>query len=281
MNIAVLSDIHGNHVALEKCVQSALDNGVERFLFLGDYLGELAFPQKTMEIIYSLKEQYQCWFIKGNKEDYWLGYDNTWKEYDSTTGALYYTYHQLTEQDLTFFKGLKICENIILPGLPEITACHGSPEKVNEKMLPNNERTFSVIEKNDSDYIVCGHTHIQNVMEHNGKRVWNPGSVGVSVNGQGKAQFLILKGESSKWRAEFFSADYAVEQVIKELHRSGLYEKAPGWCSVTEHLLRTGETPHGSVLGRAMFLCSQAEGSCRWPDIPEKYWRQAVGEMIG
>ena len=104
MNIAVLSDIHGNHVALEKCVQSALDNGVERFLFLGDYLGELAFPQKTMEIIYSLKEKYQCWFIKGNKEDYWLGYDNTWKEYDSTTGALYYTYHQLTEQDLFFFQ---------------------------------------------------------------------------------------------------------------------------------------------------------------------------------
>ena len=219
MNIAVLSDIHGNHVALEKCVQSALDNGVERFLFLGDYLGELAFPQKTMEIIYSLKEKYQCWFIKGNKEDYWLGYDNTWKEYDYTTGALYYTYHQLTEQDLFFFKGMRICEKIVLPGL--------------------------------------------------------------SVNGKGKAQFLILKGESSKWRSEFVSLDYDVEQVIKELHRSGLYEKAPGWCSVTEHLLRTGETPHGSVLGRAMSLCSQAEGSCRWPDIPEKYWRQAVGEMIG
>lgn len=56
MNIAVLSDIHGNYVALERCVRFALDRGIKQFLFLGDYLGELAFPQRTMEIIYSLKE---------------------------------------------------------------------------------------------------------------------------------------------------------------------------------------------------------------------------------
>lgn len=56
MGIAVLSDIHGNYVALERCVRFALDRGIKQFLFLGDYLGELAFPQRTMEIIYSLKE---------------------------------------------------------------------------------------------------------------------------------------------------------------------------------------------------------------------------------
>ena len=48
--------------------------GVETFIFLGDYVGELAYPQKTMEIIYSLTEKYNCFFIKGNKEDYWLDY---------------------------------------------------------------------------------------------------------------------------------------------------------------------------------------------------------------
>lgn len=281
MRIAVLSDIHGNYVALERCVRFALDRGIKQFLFLGDYLGELAFPQRTMEIIYSLKEKYRCWFIRGNKEDYWLNYDNTWKEYDSTTGALYYTYHCLMERDLTFFKMLKISENIVLPGYPAITVCHGSPRKANEKMLPNNERTFSVIEENASDYIVCGHTHVQNAMEHGGKKVWNPGSVGVSLHGKGKAQFQILEGRDFVWNAEFISLDYDVERVINDLHQSGLYKKAPGWCGVTAHLLKTGEVSHGSVLGRAMDLCAQEEGDCRWPDIPEKYWRRAIGEMIG
>lgn len=120
MTIAVLSDIHGNYIALEKCIQFALDKGVKRFLFLG----KLALPQRTMKIIYSLREKSQCWFIKGNKEDYWLA------------------------------------------------------GKADEKMLLGNERTFSTMEENVSDYIVCEHTHIQNTIEHDGKRVWNLGAVG-------------------------------------------------------------------------------------------------------
>lgn len=79
MEVAVLSDIHGNYVALETCVNYALERGVENFIFLGDYLGELAYPQKTMRFLYALKEKYRCWFIKGNKETYWLKYNKAWK----------------------------------------------------------------------------------------------------------------------------------------------------------------------------------------------------------
>ena len=98
IKIAVLSDIHGNYVALQKCIDYALNLGIETFVFLGDYVGELAYPQKTMEQLYTLKEKYPCYFIKGNKEDYWLNYKASgeigWSEIDSTTGSLYYTYHK-------------------------------------------------------------------------------------------------------------------------------------------------------------------------------------------
>ena len=44
------------------------------------------------EIIYSLKEKDSCFFVKGNKEDYWLDYqangEKGWNECDSTTGSL-------------------------------------------------------------------------------------------------------------------------------------------------------------------------------------------------
>lgn len=82
--IAVLSDIHGNYIALEKCVECALSRGVQIFVFLGDYVGELAYPQKTMDILKMLKENYPCYFVKGNKEDYWLNYERDgetgWRE---------------------------------------------------------------------------------------------------------------------------------------------------------------------------------------------------------
>ena len=48
MKIAVLSDIHGNFEALKACVSYALEKGVTTFWFLGDYLGEFAYPQRTI-----------------------------------------------------------------------------------------------------------------------------------------------------------------------------------------------------------------------------------------
>lgn len=280
MEIAVLSDIHGNYIALERCVQYILSRKIKTFIFLGDYVGELAYPQKTMDIIYSLKENYQCHFVKGNKENYWLHYDNNWKEFDSTTGSLFYTYHNLTEKDLEFFKRLSCKEDISIDDFEPITICHGSPDKVNEKMLPDNENTFSIMDSNSNSLILCGHTHIQGSIEHNNKTVLNAGSVGVSLHAQGKAQFLILKGSDNEWEYEFISLDYDVDKVIDDLHASGLYQKAPSWCKVTEHLLRTGEISHGSVLAKAMSICQKEKGVCHWPDIPEHCWELAIEGML-
>lgn len=283
MKIAVLSDIHGNYVALQKCLVYAVNAGADAFIFLGDYLGELAYPQRTMDLLYELKEKYSCFFIKGNKEDYWINYEKgpkEWKEFDSTTGSLYYTYQNLREKDLQFFKALSFRRELAFDGLPPMTICHGSPRKVNEKMLPDNENTFLMMEENSSDYILCGHTHIQGKIERNGKIVLNAGAVGVSLHSNGRAQFMILKGRQDKWDYEFVSLEYNVEDVIADLHLSGLSKKAPCWCSVSENLLRTGEISHGAVLARAMALCKEQYGECSWPNVPEACWEQAVEEMI-
>ena len=285
MKIAVLSDVHGNYIALQKCIDYALSKGVDTFIFLGDYVGELAYPQKTMEIIYSLKAKYNCFFVKGNKEDYWLDYqangEKGWNECDSTTGSLFYTYNNLTQKDLEFFKSLSHTAELEFEGFPTITICHGSPQKVNEKLLPNNEKTLAIMEENISSYILCGHSHVQGKIEHNGKLVLNAGAVGVSLYGDGRAQFMILEGSEKKWNCEFISLEYDVEKVIEDLHISGLMKKAPAWCKVSANLLRTGETSHGTVLAKAMELCRNELGECNWPNVPEKYWDLAVKEIIG
>ncbi len=284
MKIAVLSDIHGNYVALQECIKYTRNREIDTYVFLGDYVGELAYPQKTMEILYSLKENYNCFFIRGNKEDYWLDYRSSgekgWNEFDSTTGALYYTYHNLTPKDFDFFKTLSYKERLEFDNSVPITICHGSPRKVNEKLLPNSEKTFAIMENNDTSCILCGHTHIQGKIEHKGKVVLNAGSVGVSLHGKGKAQFMILQSAQDAWEEEFISLEYDAERVISDLHTSGLSKKAPAWCKVSEHLLRTGELSHGTVLARAMALCKESECECNWPNVPEKYWNLAISELL-
>ncbi|MDE7048285.1 MAG: metallophosphoesterase [Lachnospiraceae bacterium] len=282
LKIAVLSDIHGNYPALQKCLDYAINLGIDTFIFLGDYVGELAYPQKTMDILYSVKQQYQCFFIRGNKEDYWINYEKDpkgWKEYDSTTGCLYYTYQNLTEKDLQFFKSLSFKEDLTFDSFLPITVCHGSPRKISEKLLPDSENTYFIMESNSTDYILCGHTHIQGKIIHNGKIVLNAGSVGVPLHSNGKAQFMILRGLQGSWDYEFVSLEYDMENVIADLHSSGLSRKASYWCKVSENLLRTGELSHGTVLKRAMTLCKDKFGECSWPDVPEECWEQAVKEL--
>lgn len=96
MNIGVISDIHSNYHGLKACVDHAILQGADRFLFLGDYVSDCAYPQKTMKLLYELKDSYECSFIKGNREEYMLDHRDCigagWVMPSSATGSLLYTY---------------------------------------------------------------------------------------------------------------------------------------------------------------------------------------------
>ncbi|MDO4333641.1 MAG: metallophosphoesterase family protein [Eubacteriales bacterium] len=171
---------------------------------------------------------------------------------------------------------LPIAETVCFPGMPAATACHGSPRRVNEKMLSDDEKTLAIMGTADTSLILCGHTHVQTKIIHGKKAVLNPGSVGAPLHSQGQAQFLILHGAEGIWQEEWISLTYDVEKAIGELQEAGLDVCAPYWCRVTESLLRNGEISHGTVLAKAMELCREETGSCNWPEIPEKYWKRAV-----
>ncbi len=70
-----------------------------------------------------------------------------------------------------------------------------------------------------------------------------------------------------------------MERLVKDFELSGLHEKAPAWSKITIHTLRTGTDRNLACLTRASELCKEAEGSVNWPDIPEKYWQQALQEF--
>lgn len=287
MEIAVLADIHSNYVALERCMCYAEKRGIRRFLFLGDYIGEFAYPERTMELLRRYNREYDCTFIRGNKEDYWLDYRNNgeqgWLEYNSTTGALYYAYHHLGRKDLQFFDSLPVARKLQYGEMPTLIACHGSPTRVRGNMLPGNTETKKTLEASEVDLILYAHTHIQGKTVHRGKMALNPGAVGVPLKADGKTQFMILHGEQGHWQEEFISLEYDRERVIRELYSSGLMERAPYWCMITERLLRN-DLPegiaHSRILERVMTLCEKETGKCNWPDIPERYWEHAMGQLL-
>lgn len=284
MKIAVLSDIHGNDAAFKACVEYALAQDIHTFFFLGDYVAEFPYPQRTMEMLYEMQEKYDCYFVRGNKEDYWLdckeNTDCVWKTGNHTVGAMKYTYGELKERDLTFFKSLPISRRIEFEGGAPIMLCHGSTERNNQKMLPEDAETERIMEECDCKYILCGHTHGQITLEHAGKMVWNPGAVGVAKHSGGKAQFMILHQNGKDWEPEFISLEYEKEKIFEDLQKSGLEQMAPYWTQITRHLLQTGENPHAETLFHAMDLDMAENGSSTWYKVADKYWIKAITDLI-
>jgi len=43
IDVAVMTDIHGNFEAFQTCVRYVLERNIRNFIFLGDYVGEFSF----------------------------------------------------------------------------------------------------------------------------------------------------------------------------------------------------------------------------------------------
>ncbi len=277
--IAVIGDIHSNYIGFKRCIDHALERKVDEFLFLGDYISDCPYPQKTMQIVYDMKESYPCTFIRGNREDYMLNHRKNKEErwtYCSASGSLLYTYENLTDKDFEFFESIGIEGYYEKEGYQPFRYCHGSLTKSNGMLLPDDPGTKQMIENLDVDLLVSGHTHIQETVICGKKKIVHPGAVGVSWYHNGKTQYMILHGSSKGWQEEFFQLDYDVEKIVEEFKASGLDKKAMYWSKITIHTLRTGQDTNEACLKYAMRLCREETGSVNWPDIPEKYWKMAV-----
>ena len=285
MRIAVMADIHGNHIALETCVENARKRGAEEFLFLGDYLGELAYPEKTIDLLEQIRKEFPCTFIRGNKENYWidrhkgLNTDWIWESGSSSTGILQYVYARLDDSRIRWFEQMPIAKVIAYSGLPAFVICHGSPWKVNESMREDYPYIDGLTRKLETELTVCGHFHIQSKYMRHGHIVINPGAVGVPLRSGGKTQFMMLSGADGKWEEEFVTLSYDAEQAVREMEEEHLPEQAPGWYRITKQVIMGGTVTHLTVLSRAVELYRQDTGILNWKNVPEKYWNLALDEF--
>ena len=129
------------------------------------------------------------------------------------------------------------------------------------------------------DLLISGHTHTQEVIKFKGKKLIHPGSVGIPWYHDGKTQYMILHGSDQGWEEEFFQLIYDVKAVEEEFKTSGIMDKAFYWCKLNLYTLTTGNDYTTPCLQLAMKLCRESEGTVTWPDIPEKYWQQALEEF--
>ncbi len=282
MDIAIIGDVHSNHVALQAVIDYCMGKGITNYILLGDFISDCPNPQKTMELIYVLKQYFTCNIVRGNREEYMLNYRKSdrkiWSK-GSGSGSLLYTYEQLTDKDFNFFESLPIYGIWNPKNVPGYEYCHGSPTNVSEQLFGEKRNTKRLLNSMKTDLLLHAHTHVQESFSYRDKKAVNPGTVGLPRNSSQFAEFAVIHSTGKGWEDELVTVKYSKHDILKEFSSSSLQEYAPAWAAVTMHTIRTGVDLAEAVLLKAMRLCEEDRGVAPWPNIPEQYWAAALKEF--
>lgn len=280
--IAVLSDIHGNYLALKAVIDSL--PLVSEIWILGDTLGELPFPFETISCLEQLKEHTTLRMIAGNREyslleahkgehpDWWKG---------TRMRALAWTVDQLRD---VHWREMEQLSNVLYTDVLSGGAvlCHGTPKQV-RGMIRTRKQAEKEIKHCSKTWIICGHTHNSKFFRIDQKNIVNAGSVGISLDGVGGVACYALIEPSKKREesgcVELRYVSYDVEKTVELLKKSEVWELAPGIARTEMLELQTGR--HYMI--RLVSFCHKyAEQYLEYPveDIPTELWVEAEKKWI-
>lgn len=283
MKIIVISDIHSNYAAFESAFDTIEEINPDGIIFLGDYVTDFPYPQRTMELLYKCQAEYKCWFIKGNREDYLLQHrenPNDGWTYSSSVGSFLYTYENLTEEDIDFFGNLPNCLEIKIDDMPVITACHGSPVSSTENILLDSSAQVKYVKNIKGNILLCGHSHHRKIVPVKDKKIVFCPSLGLPQDGEkyGHSWITLLTSSDNNWKTEFIDIKFDADALIKDYRKSELIKYAPIF---SECIIKSLQI-HGDIAYQCVLLAWDYAKKDKFKGskiLPEKYWIQAAKEL--
>lgn len=251
--VAVISDIHGNYIALESVIEDAKKLGIEKFIISGDLVNEFPFGNKVIDIIKSLKEVY---VVKGNREQYLIEYDEAkydWNNIQFRNNV--FMYNELSKENLEYIKSLPFSISMKIEDL-KVRIFHASIYNISEFIHNYDDVLMEKIAKDtDEDLLIFGHSH-QRIWNKNvlGKEFINAGCSGVSKMNEKHSEYLILTIDKDKFEIEPRNIEFDTDRLKKEILESGILDKEKVFVNLS-YLAVTG----GGDLTRDFFAKAKAE----------------------
>ena len=242
MRVAVLSDLHSNYHAFKACYEDAIKCGAEMFIFLGDYVSDLAEPQKTMDLVYEIQSSYPTVCLRGNREGYMLECEkgNSTFVRGSKSGSLLFTYEHMRKKDLEFIRGLKISDTIEIEGI-RIEIAHAAMDNDRYYFDSNDGHTADIFPQMKCDYLLTGHSHKQYIQRNADKTIINPGSVGIPQGGTQHPKYALLDIAKGNVSCQLREVPYDMADAIRSQFASGLVDYAKYWAIGILYEIITGE----------------------------------------
>lgn len=195
MRVAALADIHGNLPALEAVLRDVDAAGADAIVLVGDLtVGPL--QADTLDLLTSLGER-AIW-VRGNCERNLVEvFDGVYQE----TGAAHelgtiWSGRQLTRAERDHLAALPLTASVEVDRLGPVLFCHATARDDEEIVLVDSpmawfDEGFAGVEERT---VVCGHTHMPFDRLAGGRRIVNPGSVGMPYGPPGTLAYWALLG---------------------------------------------------------------------------------------
>lgn len=281
MRLAVLSDIHGNLVALDAVLADLRESVPEGFVAAGDLVGG-PWPDETIRRLSSLG----AFMIRGNVDAGVVKYGtrNAPDEWlNSRQAALKrWAYDHLDEETFALLKALPEQRRVEFPETPPIRVAHGSPRRLSERVEPDRDPGLieSVLAELQEPVLVCGHTHRAWQHESQGKLALNPGAVSGPLDGTTGAQYALLTWHDGRWSVEHRQVDYDLDEVRSACRERGLLEEGGALARAMLASLETGRNVVDEFLGFAREQARRA-GIADQQVIPDEVWDRAERDFFG
>jgi predicted phosphodiesterase len=248
MRLALLSDIHGNPIALEAVLQDIeAQGGVDGYWVLGDLAAIGYDPVGALERLVALPNAH---FVRGNTDRYVVSGERPGPTLEAVqadprlapklaevAASLAWTQGYLAATGwLDWLDGLPLEQRARLPDGTRLLGVHAAPGSddglgINPRL--SDGELQALLAECDADLVCVGHTHWPLDRQVGGVRAVNLGSVSNPIIPELCASYVLLEADAAGYGLEQRQVDYDRAAVIEALRRS----RHPAGSFIVGHFL--------------------------------------------
>ncbi len=221
MRIAVISDIHGNQLALEAVLRDLKDQPrCDELVIAGDLCLNGPRPREVLQIVRELR----CPVIQGNVdlETVTQAPDKGEKK-RSVVG---WTREQIGEEGIAYLAALPFSYRVKNSAGRDLLVVHANPQNMEDAIFPNADDAAleSLLGGLDEQIgaVVFGHLHIAYTRRWRELLLADVASCGMPRDEDLRAAYGILTWQQERWEAEIRRVPYDVQAVVKQIENCGI-----------------------------------------------------------